>query len=300
MLDDRAHHELLERRAGQGQDVDAGPTGGLGPGPLPGDHDVADRQGDEPRDEQGGGRGHLGPVPPGPSDDPGRQGVGVGFDGLVAEPSVDVFGQGQGRRVSAGGLGRHRLDADRLQGPGDFPVDLPRLPVEPGGDLARVAVGERGLAGQEVIERGPQAEDVGRRADLVDLAGGLLGAHVLQGPQGPPSRVGSTPETRTKGAGSPRRGRPAPVDPPAVGRPIGLARPQSTTRVSPNLPSMMLPGLRSRWRTPRLWAYSIALQTSTNLRRSLRSARSLAPGSSGESSGGPEVDRPSPGGSYPG
>ena len=35
-------------------------------------------------------------------------------------------------------------------------------------------------------------------------------------------------------------------------RPTTLASPQSTTSVSPNLPSMMLPGLRSRCSTPRL------------------------------------------------
>ena len=37
-------------------------------------------------------------------------------------------------------------------------------------------------------------------------------------------------------------------------RPSGLARPQSTTSVSPCLPTMMLPGLMSRCSTPRLWA----------------------------------------------
>ena len=41
---------------------------------------------------------------------------------------------------------------------------------------------------------------------------------------------------------------------PPSGRPIGLAKPQSTTSVSPYGPSIMLPGLRSRCSTPRLWA----------------------------------------------
>ena len=69
---------------------------------------------------------------------------------------------------------------------------------------------------------------------------------------------------------------------PGSTRPSGLARPQSTTSVSPCLPTMMLPGLMSRCSTPRLWAYSIALQTSMNRRRSLRSSSDRRPGSSFE------------------
>ncbi len=57
-----------------------------------------------------------------------------------------------------------------------------------------------------------------------------------------------------------------------VACPSGLARPQSTTSVSPCLPTITLPGLMSRWRTPGEWAYSMALQTSMNRRRSLRSS----------------------------
>ena len=55
--------------------------------------------------------------------------------------------------------------------------------------------------------------------------------------------------------------------------PIALARPQSTTSVSPNFPSMTLPGFRSRCSTPLLCAYSIASQTSTNRRKSPRNVR---------------------------
>ncbi len=42
--------------------------------------------------------------------------------------------------------------------------------------------------------------------------------------------------------------------PPEPALPTGLARPQSITVTSPNSPSMMLSGLRSRWMTPRLCA----------------------------------------------
>ena len=44
---------------------------------------------------------------------------------------------------------------------------------------------------------------------------------------------------------SDRSGRPCPT---------ALARPQSTTSVSPCLPTIMLAGLMSRCSTPRLWA----------------------------------------------
>ena len=37
-------------------------------------------------------------------------------------------------------------------------------------------------------------------------------------------------------------------------RPTALASPQSTTSVSPCLPTMMLAGFKSRWITPREWA----------------------------------------------
>jgi polyhydroxyalkanoate synthesis regulator phasin len=59
--------------------------------------------------------------------------------------------------------------------------------------------------------------------------------------------------------------------------PIGLARPQSITSVSPCRPMITLPGLMSRCRMPRLWAYSIALHTSVNRRSSLRSSNDRAP-----------------------
>ena len=66
----------------------------------------------------------------------------------------------------------------------------------------------------------------------------------------------------------------SPESVPGRARPVGLASPQSTTRVSPCLPTMIFAGLMSRWSTPREWAYSMALQTSMNRRSSLRSSRS--------------------------
>ena len=71
--------------------------------------------------------------------------------------------------------------------------------------------------------------------------------------------------------------------------PSDLARPQSTTSVSPCLPTITLPGLMSRCNTPRQWAYSMALQTSVNRRRSLRRSSERAPGSASDRFGSVEA-----------
>jgi hypothetical protein len=45
------------------------------------------------------------------------------------------------------------------------------------------------------------------------------------------------------------------------------ASPQSSTCTSPNSPSMMLSGFRSRWITPLLWAKATASQTLSRISR---------------------------------
>jgi hypothetical protein len=71
-------------------------------------------------------------------------------------------------------------------------------------------------------------------------------------PMALPAAVSATPlpdEGRKVGSSAPVADAPGSLDFPTV-----LANPQSTTNVSPYLPSMMLPGFRSRCMTPRLWA----------------------------------------------
>ena len=65
-----------------------------------------------------------------------------------------------------------------------------------------------------------------------------------------PSRAASRHEPLAEDGMSVR----SPRSRPGSARPMALARPQSTTSVSPCLPTMMLPGLMSRCSTPRLWA----------------------------------------------
>ena len=233
---------------------------GVGPltlgDPLPGES--AEQEGGDGRGRGGGGQGR--PVLPGPAAGPAGEGLGVGGDRLVGEPAVEVVGQGSGRGVAVLGLQGHRLEADRFQGR-----------VEPGGEGSRgrgnspawtlrrssprVLAGERGAAGQEVVEGGAQAVDVAGRAEQVEPAGGLLGAHV-GGRADDRAGLGLGRAARPRRAGArPRAGGRRVVDGPgSPDRPRALARPQSTTRVSPYWPTITLSGLRSRCRTPRLWA----------------------------------------------
>ena len=143
-----------------------------------------------------------------------------------------------GRRLPAPGRSRGRAGRGRRE----------VAPAGPcGGPSPSVAL-ERGLAGEQAIERGAQAVDVRARAEAVEVAGGLLGAHVGRRAQ---RRAG-----QRLGAAAGRRGHQRPLVRRRTGSafPSGLARPQSTTRVSPCLPTITLPGLMSRWSTPRLWA----------------------------------------------
>ena len=89
----------------------------------------------------------------------------------------------------------------------------------------------------------------------------------LAGPTAPPAACSglmyagvptASPSTVSEPSGQPCGGpgaSPLAVDSmPPRDWPMSLANPQSTTRVSPNSPSMMFVGLMSRWSTPRLWA----------------------------------------------
>ena len=131
-------------------------------------------------------------------------------------------------------------------------VELPRrrelAPLHLAEHLADVVALERRPAGQQAVERRAQAVDVRPRPQAVEVAAGLLGAHVRR-------RAHRRARQRLgRAAGRGRHQRPLAARRPGSVRPSGLARPQSTTSVSPCLPTMTLPGLMSRCSTPRLWA----------------------------------------------
>ena len=156
------------------------------------------------------------------------------------------------RGVAVLGLQGHRLEADRLQRPVDRRVELPRrrelAPLHGPEHLADVVALERRPAGQQAVERRAQAVDVARGPEALEVARGLLGAHVGRRAQ---RRAGQRLGAAAGRAGHQRSARPTTRARPG---PSALARPQSTTSVSPCLPTMTLPGLMSRCSTPRLWA----------------------------------------------
>ncbi len=85
------------------------------------------------------------------------------------------------------GVERHRLEAghferrvDRSKQPTRRREDPAEHPLQHVHDVAGV---ERAVPGQQAIERRAQAINVAGRPDPIELAGGLLGAHVLRRPQ---------------------------------------------------------------------------------------------------------------------
>ena len=68
-----------------------------------------------------------------------------------------------------------------------------------------------------------------------------------------------------------------------------LARPQSMTTVSPNRPTRILAGLRSRWTIRWLWAYAIASATARRWGRRARRSSSVRASSITSPSGLPEM-----------
>ena len=103
-------------------------------------------------------------------------------DRPALQPGAQVVGQGLGRRVAAARVLLQALQADRLQVARDLRVDPGRglgtllLHRSQGVDHAVAAEGR--LAGQQRVEHGAQAVDVGRRGDRAAAARGLLGRHV--------------------------------------------------------------------------------------------------------------------------
>ncbi len=139
--------------------------------------------------EHGGAGGrHARAVPGQPAEEPARRGLAPGADRLVGHPALDVLGQRPGRGVPRPRLRRHRPEADRLQRRVDRRVDQagPRefAPLYLAQDLADVVSLDRWPAGQQAVERGAQAVDVRPRAEVLQVAARLLGAHVGRRAQG--------------------------------------------------------------------------------------------------------------------
>ena len=162
----------------------------------------------------------------------------------------------RGERVTVLGPQRHRLQADRLQRPRHPRVD---------------GAGRREVAALHPAERRRRRRCPPNGALPVSRRRGSRPGCTRRWP----GRAGRAARRPARGSCTPACPRPSPAASspsrcPRAGRkrrlvrdgsggasarPVTLARPQSTTSVSPYLPSMMLPGFRSRCSTPRLWAY---------------------------------------------
>ncbi len=155
-----------------------------------------DRQHDHRRLEQTRPDGDAGAVLLRPADQPRRDRGAIDRDRLVGRPPLDLVGQGPTRRVAVLGPRRHRLEADRLERRVDGRVELSGsgevAAADLAEDLADIAL-EGGPARKEAVERRAQAVDVRPRPEVLELAGGLLGAHVGGGAHGAArQRLGAT------------------------------------------------------------------------------------------------------------
>jgi hypothetical protein len=193
--------------------------------------------------EGGGGDGEGGAVAPPVAAQELGGGVGVGGDDLAGLVALEVVGEGLGGAVSGRGVAGHGLVDDRGELVGELGGELFDRPGRALDDRQEDAgpglavVGRAG--GEQVVEHRADGVDVGALVD--GGAAGLLGRHVRGVPMTAPWIVRPSPGLTAGSPGSSASAR-------------SLARPQSITTVSPNLPTRTLAGLRSRWMICSLWA----------------------------------------------
>ena len=158
--------------------------GEIGPG-LHGQHR---RQTDHPGQQGRRRAGHPGAVPRQPAQHFPRPRLGPRRDRLVGHPPLDVVGQRPARGVAILGLQGHRLRADGFEGLVDRRVEPPwrgeLTPLDLAEDFADVVAFVRRLAGQEAEEGRAERVHVAPGAQPVEIAAGLLGAHVGRRAQG--------------------------------------------------------------------------------------------------------------------
>ena len=196
-----------------------------------------------PDQRQGGQRadhhqGRLGGPAPGPQDGPLPEPDPPRPDRLVLQEPPQLVGQLLGRRVPLGRLLGHRLQQDRLQVAGHRRVELPRRRRLLLGDLPQDLL--RGLA-----RRWPAARSAARRASPP-------ASRCRSGRRSPPAWPAPARGSCTAACPGCRRSSVKP------GLPWIWASPKSATQNWPWSSSRRLAGLMSRWRMPRVWAWSSA------------------------------------------
>jgi hypothetical protein len=146
------------------------------------------RQTDHPGQQGRPRGGHAGAVPRQPAQGFARQGLRPRRDRLVGHPPFDILGQRPAGGVAILGLQGHRFPANGFQGLVDRRVE-PRgrgelTPLDLAEDFADVVAFIRRLAGQEAKEGRAERIHVAPRAQQVEVAAGLLRAHVGRRAQG--------------------------------------------------------------------------------------------------------------------
>ncbi len=120
-------------------------------------------------------------MPRGPSSHPPGQGFAPGRDRLVGHPPLDILGQRPARVVTVLGPKRHGLEADRLPRFIDGGINTARwLKVAaPYGlqDLGHIAF-DRRLTREQAIQGRAQAVNIAPRSQRLQIALGLLWAHI--------------------------------------------------------------------------------------------------------------------------
>ena len=154
---------------------------------APGDHSQGETDGHEQegRDDGDPGCQAVSPRPAAQEFPAGRR---ADSERLLIEPPPQLVGEGAGGREAVLGTFLQRLQADRLQVPGDRRVERPGggglLGGDPGEESAeRVGLLERQLAGEHAVEDHAEAVDVATTIGLVRPSLGLLGRHVGRGAQ---------------------------------------------------------------------------------------------------------------------
>ncbi len=167
--------------------VDGGLPLPLDSRPRLAEQDRADGQDDHRRLEQPGPDGDPGSVLACPSGQPHRGRGAVDRDRLVGRPPLDVVGEAPTGTVAVLEPRCHCLEADRIERRVDGGVTLPGARELAAPDLAKHLADvtlERRLACQDAIEGGAEAVDIRSLPEAIEVAGGLLGAHVGGSAQG--------------------------------------------------------------------------------------------------------------------
>ena len=147
------------------------------PGVRPGD---PSRRSDT--DDHGqGGQGRVSRPSAGPLQAAFSERCRAGVDRLPGEEPLEILGQRRGRGVAAGSILVQAVQADRLHVPGNGGTQHPghdRVILDDLADRLGGVSPRKGAAGQDLVEGRPQGVNVGRRPQVPQAAGGLLGSHV--------------------------------------------------------------------------------------------------------------------------